>query len=105
MKRAMRGACESSRRLRSGISRKAMVEIIPAIMPRSLVDLTEKMSLVKGLVPLVQIDVMDGVFVPEAGWPYTAGGPQEFSKFSDEGEGLPFWEEVDVEVDLMVSDP
>ena len=81
------------------------VEIIPAVMPRSLADLKEKMSLVKGLVPLVQIDVMDGVFVLEAGWPYTAGGPQEFSKFSDEGEGLPLWKDIDVEADLMVSDP
>ena len=36
-----------------------MVEIIPAIMPVSFDDLCEKLSRVKGLASVVQIDVME----------------------------------------------
>lgn len=82
-----------------------MVEIIPAIMPSSLEDLKAKASRVERLVPMAQIDVMDGVFVPSKSWPYTDGGPQEFHEFVTEEEDLPFWETLSYEVDLMVKNP
>ena len=47
-----------------------MVEIIPAIMPKDYEDLDEKMSLFVGVVPFVQLDIMDGKFVPARTWPY-----------------------------------
>ncbi|MBI3020251.1 MAG: hypothetical protein HYY60_02925 [Parcubacteria group bacterium] len=50
-----------------------MPEIIPAIMPRSFTELREYVEQVKGIVNVIQIDVMDGVFVPEKSWPYTDG--------------------------------
>ena len=40
------------------------MEIIPAIIPESFEDLKAKLFLFKGLVPAVQIDVTDGIFVP-----------------------------------------
>ncbi|HEY4517786.1 MAG TPA: hypothetical protein VJI74_02760 [Candidatus Paceibacterota bacterium] len=82
-----------------------MVEIIPAVMADSLEDLREKLSRVDGLVPLVQLDVMDGKFVPSQGWPYVEGGPQEFTRIISEEEGFPFWNSLDFEVDLMVENP
>lgn len=67
------------------------IEIIPAIMPESFNDLNEKHSLVKDFVNTVQIDVMDGEFVPSKDWPYIGG----------ELENINF----DFGVDLMVSNP
>ena len=48
-----------------------MIEIIPAIMPRSFQELREAAESVNGLVGTAQIDIMDGIFVPEKSWPYS----------------------------------
>lgn len=81
-----------------------MVEIIPAIMPENLSDLREKVARVKGFVPLAQFDVMDGKFVPNKSWPYTPSGTREFQDFVRQG-GLPYWDEIEYEIDLMVAHP
>jgi ribulose-phosphate 3-epimerase len=78
------------------------VEIIPAVMPRSLNDLEEHVSRVAGFVPWVQVDVMDGLFVRGKTWPYIAF---DAKGFEFEGEGLPHWKDVDYEFDLMVKNP
>ncbi len=85
-----------------------MIEIIPAIMPKSFDDLHEDMSLVTGFVPLVQIDVMDGVFVQNKSWPYMQknGADQldpDFDEIIKEEVPFPYWEELDFEADLMVA--
>jgi ribulose-phosphate 3-epimerase len=82
-----------------------MVEIIPAIMPKDLTDLEQTLKRVVGLVPIVQLDVMDGKFVPPKSWPYTTHGEKEFKEIVKESAGLPFWQEVDFEIDLMVEKP
>jgi len=82
-----------------------MTEIIPAIIPESFEDLTHKMSLVNGVVNLVQVDVCDGRFVPSRCWPYIGDNEGHFKKVIDEVEGFPFWQSLDFEVDLMVKDP
>ncbi|OGI61700.1 hypothetical protein A2645_01150 [Candidatus Nomurabacteria bacterium RIFCSPHIGHO2_01_FULL_39_9] len=76
-----------------------MNEIIPAIMPKNYEDLKYKVSLVKGLVSTVQLDLMDGVFVPEKTWPFLnlKQGIEEVKE-----NGLPFWQDLDFELDLMV---
>ena len=74
-------------------------------MPRNFKDLRERMSLVSGFVPLVQIDVMDGVFVPNKSWPYIKKPDPDFLKILNEENSFPYWEELDFEVDLMVSNP
>ena len=81
------------------------IEIIPAIMPDSLDDLTAALSKVRGLVRSAQIDVMDGIFVASKSWPYVENGPQEFAKITREEAAFPYWQEFDFEVDLMVQDP
>lgn len=79
-----------------------MVEIIPAIMPKNYDDLVEKVGLFVGVVPLVQLDIMDGKFVPERTWPYSLGRDPHFDAISTEEEGMPAWENIDFEVDLMI---
>lgn len=79
------------------------IEIIPAIMPKDYEHLDEMMSLFVGVVPMVQLDIMDGKFVPARTWPYPKD--THFDAIVSEEEGMPRWEDIDFEVDLMVSDP
>lgn len=99
-----------------------MVEIIPAILPKNYEDLKNKVSLIRGFVSLVQVDICDGIFVPNLTWPFLSvgkkSGPGDSKKSSiketdldehfrnilNEREGMPFWEDMDFELDLMVSD-
>lgn len=81
-----------------------MIEIIPAVMPKSLAEITEKVALVRGLVSCVQIDVMDGIFVPNKSWPFP-NFEKEVAPFATEKEGLPFWDEINYEFDLMIKNP
>lgn len=82
-----------------------MKEIIPAIMPKSFDDLKIQLERVKGLVPIVQIDVMDGKFVKAKSWPLIREDDRYFLKFVNQEEGFPFWEDLNIEADLMVTDP
>lgn len=80
-----------------------MVEIIPAIMPKDYEDLDEKISLFVGVVPFVQLDIMDGKFVPARTWPYPRDA--HFDAIVAEEEGMPRWEDIDFEADLMIENP
>ncbi len=92
-----------------------MIEIIPAILPKNYEDLKNRIALVRGVVPLAQIDICDGIFVKNMTWPFfskPAGVelPQflendldeHFRRILNEEEGLPFWEDIDFELDLMI---
>lgn len=83
-----------------------MIEIIPAILPKNYEDMKNKIALVRGVVPLVQIDICDGSFVQNKTWPFTTGGNDDrnLQNILQEREGMPFWEDIDFELDLMVSD-
>ena len=109
-----------------------MVEIIPAILPKNYEDLKNKIALVRGIVSTVQVDICDGVFVKNITWPFvfrakpleifrSRGSHPEgegrsdeklqeaqlddhFRKILNEEEGIPFWQDIDFEIDLMVSD-
>lgn len=80
------------------------VEIIPAILPKDFAEVEEKISLVKGLVKTVQIDICDGQFVPNATWPYKKRD-DTFEKIIHEDEGLPGWKDLNFEIDLMTNRP
>jgi ribulose-phosphate 3-epimerase len=89
-----------------------MADIIPAVLPKNYEDLKNKIALVRGLVPGVQIDICDGVFVPNITWPFLSASKRSdleeadldeyFRRILNEQEGLPFWEDIDFELDLMV---
>lgn len=85
-----------------------MTDIIPAIMPDTYEDFLAKAKRVNGLVPIAQIDIMDGIFVKSKSWPYTEGGTKKephFTALSRQDEGMPFWETLDYEIDLMIARP
>ncbi len=78
--------------------------IIPAIIAENIYDLEEKVSLVRGVVSEVHLDICDGIFVPSVSWPKR--GDKIFAEMvSGEDRGLPSWEEVDYEVHLMTAHP
>ena len=82
-----------------------IVEIIPAILPRDFTELETKIGLVSGFTKTVQIDICDGQFVPnDATWPYRKHD-DTFDKMLDQEDGLPNWENLDYEFDLMVNKP
>jgi ribulose-phosphate 3-epimerase len=80
-----------------------MVEIIPAILPKSLSDLEEHLARVKSFAKAVQVDVVDGAFAHNKTWPYK--DRSSFEKIISEEHGLPFWGEIDFEFDLMIQNP
>jgi len=83
-----------------------MIEIIPAIIPKNFKDLERNLGAVAGLVPLAQVDVMDGKFTPEASWPYqNSQEDPDFVSIKKEEREFPALEEIDFEVDLMVKNP
>src|SRR3989338_701866 len=83
-----------------------MIEIIPAIIPKNFKDLERNLGAVAGLVPLAQIDIMDGKFTPEASWPYlNSQEDPDFVSIKLEEKEFPALEEIDFEVDLMVKNP
>ncbi len=87
---------------------KKYTHITPAILPKSFEDLVEHLDTINALVPIVQIDVVDGKFAPNKTWPYTQGiqsTDRKFLSIVNQEEGLPYWESLDFEIDLMVSDP
>lgn len=69
-----------------------MNDIIPAILAHSETDLRERLAIAETFAPVVQIDVADGHFVPDATWfdPNVIGKIKTKTKF---------------ELHLMVSDP
>ncbi len=75
-------------------------------MPKSYEELESAVALVVSRVPIVQIDVMDGVFVGNTSWPFEhgrgRGDDADFARIVSEEQGMPFWEEIDYELDLMV---
>ncbi|HLP44111.1 MAG TPA: hypothetical protein VK145_02425, partial [Candidatus Nanoarchaeia archaeon] len=79
-----------------------MVEIIPAILPKSFDQLSEQMSEISGLARMVQVDVCDGVFVKNRTWPYVHANDPYFAEILKENGGFPYWEEIDFEADLMI---
>jgi len=65
-------------------------------MPKQFNDIKEALADVEGLVRAVQIDVMDGEFVPSKSWPFIHG---------DAIQELPQNTDIFYEIDLMVEHP
>jgi ribulose-phosphate 3-epimerase len=79
------------------------IKIIPAIMPTDYEDLVSKAGLVKNKAEWVQIDVMDSKYTNSISWPYSNN--EHFLEILNGDEGLPFWENINYELDLMVNNP
>lgn len=74
-----------------------MSPIVPAVIPTSFAHLVSTIELVTPFTHEIQIDVVDGVFVPYTSWPYL--GETHISDLA------PYTKEFLVEMDLMLMEP
>jgi ribulose-phosphate 3-epimerase len=79
--------------------------IIPAIIPDTYDRLESSLREVLHVAHRVQIDVMDGTYTPSVSWPYSTVDREVFESIRREDQGLPYWQDFDFEIDLMVQDP
>lgn len=82
-----------------------MTKVLPAIIPVNKQQLEEEINLVAHFADLIQVDISDGVFTNTRTWPYNGQDRDYFEKLKTEDEGWPKWEDVDVELHLMVKNP
>lgn len=82
-----------------------MVQVLPAIIPINKDQLSEEIKKVSPFARLIQVDISDGIFTPVKTWPYNGLDTDFFESLKKEGVGWPDWENVDVELHLMVQNP
>ncbi|MCR4275079.1 MAG: hypothetical protein NUW02_03515 [Candidatus Campbellbacteria bacterium] len=81
-----------------------MIQVVPALLPESYADILGKVSRVKGIVPRVQLDVADGTYASSKTWPYN-GDDSHLKEILAQDEGLPYWDDMDYEVDFLINEP
>lgn len=81
------------------------IPIIPAIMPGHFNDIEDLAGLVRGHASMVQIDVMDGRYVKSTSWPCVFTNDRDLQALVSQDASLPYWEDLDYELDLMVEKP
>lgn len=79
-----------------------MTEITPAVLVKDFSELNEKLSKFVNITNLIQIDICDGNFVSSTSWPMQQIDSQSVERILNEEEGIPFWDNLDFEFDLMV---
>lgn len=79
------------------------IEIIPAVLPQSFKELEESLMPLSGVVRQAQVDVVDGRYAKGKTWPYRDRAT--FDKVVQEEHGLPFWDKIDFQFDLMIHNP
>lgn len=78
-------------------------EVIPAVMPQTVEEMTSAVLLVRHTVDTVQIDIMDGNYVVPQSWPFVYA--RDLREIQDDEFAFPLWEEMNYELDLMVRTP
>jgi ribulose-phosphate 3-epimerase len=81
------------------------IKVIPAIIPKDFDHLRADIMHVKNHVNRVQIDVLDGMYTPEPSWPYVYHNDSIFENIVGQEEGMPYWQDVSFEIDMMISNP
>ncbi|MGB0925434.1 MAG: hypothetical protein ACPGTS_01855 [Minisyncoccia bacterium] len=81
------------------------IEIIPACMPQRFDDIAGVAQSVRHNVRTIQLDLMDGKYVPEPTWPFMYETDYLLEDLKKEDNGFPLWEDVNYELDLMVQKP
>ncbi|MCB9820620.1 hypothetical protein H6790_01610 [Candidatus Nomurabacteria bacterium] len=85
--------------------RSNMIEIIPAIIPTSYTEIEEKIKKIEGQFERVQVDVVDGEYVPNISWPFNDSEFDfDFGDGNNEIQELPYAKYVDYEVDIMAKE-
>ncbi len=87
------------------------MNIIPAILESEFSEIENKIESVVGDTEKVHIDICDGLLVSKKTWPYSQSANNRIEdnfhvkKILSEDIGLPYWEELNFEFDLMIQNP
>lgn len=79
---------------------------IPGILEKTKIAIQTKVAKLYEMgVQEVQLDLCDGIYTKEATWPYSGGnGEEDIIQIVEGEEGLPYWQDISYELDLMVRD-
>lgn len=80
-----------------------MTEVIPALLVKDIYELREKAAKFCNMAQTIQIDMCDGKFVKSTSWPMNPNDEDSTARILNEVEGLPYWDSIDYEFDLMVA--
>ena len=81
------------------------MKIIPAILPSSFRAIDYGVQKVADIVDTVQIDFVDGFFAPNRTWWFNRKDEHMRDALLNESVGMPEWEHMNYEFDLMIKDP
>lgn len=81
------------------------MKIIPAILPMRYYDIRDGVEKVYVAVDTVQVDFVDGNFAANRTWWFNGKNEDTLAAFLSQEEGLPHWQEMNYEFDLMIKDP
>ncbi len=81
-----------------------MRDITPAILEKDFGEIKNKLTFLRGRVKCAHLDIQDGIFTERPTWPFATGGFDDvnFQRIQNEEEGMPYWDDLDFEFDLMV---
>lgn len=82
-----------------------MIEVVPSLPAQTFQELKTKIGIVRGLVSTFQIDIADGMFVPNRSWPMNPGDKAQFQRMVKGDEALPYKDELEFEVHFMAHNP
>lgn len=87
------------------------MNIIPAILESDFNEIENKIEAVVGDTDKIHIDICDGLLVSKKTWPYSQSPNNRIEenyhvkKLLNEEEGLPYWQDLNYEFDLMIQNP
>lgn len=81
------------------------MKIIPAILPTRYWDIEKAVEKIIGAASTVQIDFVDGFFAPNRTWWFNRKDEGIIAEFEREERGMPHWDTVNYEFDVMARDP
>jgi pentose-5-phosphate-3-epimerase len=87
------------------------MHILPGILESSFEAIGERVSQVAHTTDKVQVDICDGLYVQSKTWPYShikTGRIEDnfhIIQLRSEEIGLPLWNTIEYQFDLMIKDP
>lgn len=88
-----------------------MLNIIPAILEADFTEIEAKINSVLHDTNKIHIDICDGLYVPFKTWPYSESKNNRINEnfhiknILNEDFGLPNWQDINYEFDLMIQNP
>jgi ribulose-phosphate 3-epimerase len=81
------------------------MKIIPAILPEAFPVIERAVEQITEAASTVQIDFVDGFFAPNRTWFFNRKDESHLEQIRAEEIGMPHWEDINYELDLMVNNP